>query len=375
MWNRVLEAGKKFTNEETAVTSWHTVMNSVESTIAIDGKLNDPAWEKAERIVLSPLGKTPAEVRTEVRMLRDDKNFYFAFECEEPQEPVAAERKKDAPEIWKDSDVELFLSSGGADGSYYQLLVNAVGSLSDLRFNGVVDYKWDSNGEVKVSRAPGKSWCAEIRIPVASLPGLGDGMRADFVRHRVIKGGKAATPYYHWSFFTKKFGDAMRFGTIRFQPEVEKNLIGDSDFAAKPVGRFLGKWWSNTQFNVDSRYFVTAGASAVMKGNGDCRQLLPLKPDTEYVLSFFLKLENVNVKPGKTLGGFYVRMDDGYTPHYYPAWNRRLHGTFHWQRFDYRFRTSKNAGKNSKPYVNFILRDTDGTAWLDCVSLREVKTK
>ncbi|MCU0390021.1 MAG: hydrolase, partial [Thermoflexibacter sp.] len=51
------------------------------SEIKIDGIADDPAWEKAEIAtdfyMVLPMDTSMANVRTEVRMLYDDKHFYL----------------------------------------------------------------------------------------------------------------------------------------------------------------------------------------------------------------------------------------------------------------------------------------------------------
>ncbi|NCU33562.1 MAG: DUF4838 domain-containing protein, partial [Candidatus Moranbacteria bacterium] len=55
--------------------------------INIDGKIDEPAWKSAAKIFLCPYesekSKKEIEIKTAVRALRDSKNIYFAFDCEE----------------------------------------------------------------------------------------------------------------------------------------------------------------------------------------------------------------------------------------------------------------------------------------------------
>ena len=312
----------------------------------------------------------------------DRENFYFAFECEEPDLLFAGRRKFDEPELWKDSDVEIFLSPDGNRKRYYQFMLNAHGDLADLRVvDSVTDFSWNSGAEVKTAAIPGKKWTAEIRLPRKSMePVSGDSVLANFTRHRVLDGKKTGTPYYSWSPFARSFGDITRFGKLVFTLEPADNLIADGVFsvpATEKTRYWWGKWTSTSKrFNRDERYFVSGGASARLENsiNTLC-QYVPLKPDTEYVISFLAKMKDVK-KLEPNWSGFYVRIDPGNGKAlYYPAaYGIQLTGSCPWTRMEHRFRTPKDTGSKSKPYINFILRKAEGAVWIDDVKLSPAGT-
>ncbi len=74
--------------------------------------------------------------------------------------------------------------------------------------------------------------------------------------------------------------------------------------------------------------------------------------------------------------GFYVRIDPGNGKAlYYPAaYGIQLTGSCPWTRMEHRFRTPKDTGSKSKPYINFILRKAEGAVWIDDVKLSPAGT-
>ena len=80
-------------------------------------------------------GALRATVKTGVQGWRTENDLCIRFRCGEPRmsEIVAQKRKADDPEIWKDNSVEIFLNPSGDRKTYYQLMVNSEGSLSDQK--------------------------------------------------------------------------------------------------------------------------------------------------------------------------------------------------------------------------------------------------
>ena len=68
-------------------------------------------------------------------------------------------------------------------------------------------------------------------------------------------------------------------------------------------------WFTSKAFPLDVTIFIRGAASLKLTDEVSVAQYLKtLKPETEYVLSFYLKLENV--KPVHPKRGFYVRFDE-----------------------------------------------------------------
>ena len=398
MLGPVLTEAKKFAEINSAVNAWNFYVPEGHLPVRVDGSLSDEAWKKAKPFYLFGLNGTPAEVKTSVKILYDKDYFYFGIECEEPYtgKMAVVPRKYDAKDIWKDSDVEIFLSPDGDREHYYQLQVNAKGSFCDLEVTkGGANFAWNSKATVKTAMLSGKKWTAEIALPRSSMRTASPkGVLADFARHRALDGIKIITPYYCWNPFAKKFGDVTRFGMIKFTEDYRKNLIDNPDFdGVIAADRWLRRpgysskqerrWWSPKKFNRDVQYFLTGGGSARLDGTNEdtpqpsssAIQYLDklLKPNTEYEFSFFARMDQVKMLSPKN-SGFYVRIDTGDRKSVsFPSYPVQLSGTCPWTRFSFRFRTGPNPASVSKAYVAFSLRKSTGSVWIDRVEMYEVK--
>ncbi|MBR7138224.1 MAG: DUF4838 domain-containing protein [Lentisphaeria bacterium] len=369
----------KFHSANDAVKSWAFPVVAAETPVKIDGKLDDAPWKKTPALYLSAIDNKPVEVMSVAKMTYDKDNYYFCFKWDEPktEKIAAADRKFDDSEIWQDSTAELFISPDGNREHYYQILVNARGAFTDLEVTkGVENHKWNSGAEVKTFVEPGKGWNTEIRIPRKNLSkSAPDGIRINFARYRVLSGEKVGTAVYSWSPFVRKLSEVSRFGKLLFKAPAEKpNLLRNADFDPAQIKNGA---WSIRPERMDSQYFMTAGNSLKLncgkRSSVACYQYMPqLKPNAEYEVNFYVKLDNVK-KLDKEWSGFYVRFDYGNGKcRYFPAMPVQMEGSCSWTGFQFRSKTPEDCGRKSKPYINFILRKASGTAWVDHVSVREV---
>jgi hypothetical protein len=89
--------------------------------IAVDGKLTEPSWQKAEWTSLFADiegDKRPGpRFATRAKMLWDDKYLYIAAELEEPD--VWATLKERDAVIFYDNDFEVFIDPDGYTHQYY----------------------------------------------------------------------------------------------------------------------------------------------------------------------------------------------------------------------------------------------------------------
>jgi len=193
-------------------------------------------------------GNVKADVRTEVRAVRDDRRLYVAFRCAEPSaEALRAQRRGHDGEIWSDDSVEMFIGSGS---SYHHFGVNAVGSTYD---GWRKDRSWNSG--LTAAAAQGKEeWTAELAIPLAKLTAAGKAERwiANFNRNRHAGG---SWQEFAWSptlsgdshvpaqFGTLVFGSAppKKPGAgddakVRFLPVAETEGLVQFDLSDLPAG-------------------------------------------------------------------------------------------------------------------------------------------
>ena len=166
----------------------------------IDGKLQEPVWAAApwsEAFVDIEGDVRPRPpFRTRLKMAWDDQYFYVAADMEEPD--VWATLTERDSVIFHDNDFEIFIDPDGDAHAYYELEVNALGTLWDLlllkpyRDGGPAITAWDVSG-IKVGvdvrgtiNRPGdrdEGWSAEIAMPWKILREAAPG-------HRAPKGGE-----------------------------------------------------------------------------------------------------------------------------------------------------------------------------------------
>ncbi len=195
------------------------VVYKTSKPITIDGDINDEAWQKAEwtdefRDIEGSLKPDPY-LRTRVKMLWDDKYFYFAAELIEPH--VWATLTEHDEVIFFDNDFEIFIDADN-DGSrnykypdhdthrYYEFEMNALNTTWDLfltkpyRNGGLPMTNWEIKGLKSGVKVKGtinqpddrdEAWTLEVAIPFSAIcfgrkrenpPSDGDQYRVNFSR-------------------------------------------------------------------------------------------------------------------------------------------------------------------------------------------------
>ena len=149
--------------------------------LTIDGRIDEAAWRGApwseDFVYITGTGEKP-QYRTRVKMLWDDRYFYFAAELEEPH--VWATLKEHDSVIFNDPDFEVFLNPTNDTLNYFELELNAFNTTWDLflnkpyRFQGKADNGLELaglqtavhiDGTINDPRDIDKGWSVEIAIP------------------------------------------------------------------------------------------------------------------------------------------------------------------------------------------------------------------
>jgi hypothetical protein len=148
----------------------------VEHGPKIDGKLDDPVWQKArpsdEFIQLKPHKGKPMTQQTVIRVLYDDENIYVGFECydSEPEKVLGTEMRRDY-EVWDTNDYIRFVLDTYHDlRSAYYFGTNPRGAKVDARItdNGRFHLNWDAVWDCAATRHS-RGWSAEFAIPFSQL--------------------------------------------------------------------------------------------------------------------------------------------------------------------------------------------------------------
>lgn len=233
--------------------------------IAVDGHLDEFAWEKAEQIngferILNNYDQITRPTRA--KMLWDDQHLYFAFVCQDPDMWTLYNEEDQA--LWDEEVVEVFIDPDGDAKNYLELEVNPRNVKVDLCIH-TLKPEWDSSipwdiaglqsavqpyGTVDDSLNADQGWTVEIAIPYSAMakdikggsqPKLGDSWRLNLyrierkagrqVRSEIVqsKGQKSArldslnkiyndeTEYTAWSeTYNRGFHDPARFGIVEF---------------------------------------------------------------------------------------------------------------------------------------------------------------
>ncbi|MBO4491838.1 MAG: hypothetical protein J5944_10815 [Lentisphaeria bacterium] len=137
----------------------------ISDSIAIDGKLDEPAWQQAK--IITGLGIAREGVKrlpppTEIRVLHDKNAFYIsAFMHDEDMAHHIAQYDQNDLSIYNDDCLEFFLATSSKRDDFYQFCVNSLGSVYDSR-----DGKkgWNAGAKVAGTRQE-NGWTVEMRIP------------------------------------------------------------------------------------------------------------------------------------------------------------------------------------------------------------------
>lgn len=142
--------------------------------IAVDGVLDEPAWQDALTLELAyevrPAENTPALVRTEVLLAYDEGHLYAAFRAHDPDPAAIRARYADRDQMLDDDWVALILDTFDDARRYFELFVNPLGIQADgIESTGgdtVLEWDaiWDSAG-----RIGSDGYVVEIAVPFSSL--------------------------------------------------------------------------------------------------------------------------------------------------------------------------------------------------------------
>jgi hypothetical protein len=154
------------------------------AAIAVDGKLDEPAWAEAAatpRFVNTMTGGS-AEPEATAKVLWDDTSLYVAFEVKDVLLKSSFENRDD--HLWEQDCVEVMIDPAGDGRNYFELQVAPTGKTFETRYDtrrqpqpfGHVD--WNPEIRAAVERrgtandeAADEGYTVELAIPWAALVG------------------------------------------------------------------------------------------------------------------------------------------------------------------------------------------------------------
>jgi hypothetical protein len=174
--------------------------------LIVDGILDDPQWEKAKWsdifMDIEGAGMPVPKYNTQFKMLWDKYYLYIGAKLEEP-DLWATLTRHDAI-IYHDNDFEVFIDPDGDGLNYYEMEINALGTVLDLFLDkpynkkGTADISWNFKrlnsavhryGTLNDPSDRDSGWTTEIAIPWEAFsanspvpPKEGDKWRMNFSR-------------------------------------------------------------------------------------------------------------------------------------------------------------------------------------------------
>ena len=191
-----------------------TEISFTESTINIDGKLDDLAWQSATTVgpFEFPWWEQGQKEETQAKLLWDKDYLYVGFECEDAH--IWAEHTERDTPVYKDDCVEVFTSPNPDQLEvYFNVEMNAKGITLDYIHPEGPGTKAPWDPELKIATTIDgtlnddsdldKSWTLEVAIPFSAFrevakntpPLPGDEWRLNL--HRL--GGKTNFQHSQWS--------------------------------------------------------------------------------------------------------------------------------------------------------------------------------
>jgi hypothetical protein len=160
-------------------TRLHVPVRRAAGPITIDGDLSDPGWVGAAEITtfyeVEPGDNTPPQVPTKAFVTYDDRFFYVAFRCDDPEPSKIRAHYVERDRVRSDQDfVGIMLDTRGTGRTATEFWVNPYGNVDDAALdegntNGSgedfsPDFFWETAAKITST-----GWQAEMRIPFSTL--------------------------------------------------------------------------------------------------------------------------------------------------------------------------------------------------------------
>jgi hypothetical protein len=151
-----------------------------EVSIALDGRLDEPAWRDAPVLKLvqqSPKPGLPTLYETEVRVIVAGDRIYFGFACKDPRPGHIAIHTMRRDETMgrdgatkTDDTISIVLDTYGDHRTGYFFQINAAGTRTDGLISNPesVSLDWDGIWDARTARTT-NGWSAEVVIPSRTL--------------------------------------------------------------------------------------------------------------------------------------------------------------------------------------------------------------
>lgn len=204
-----------------------------QDAIAIDGKLNEEAWKKAEPVenFMNLKNELPSRRPAVMKILWDDENIYVGGEISQPLASKIKEPKRQGNTYCLNESVEFFILPNNAKGKFCQFMVDIAGNIYAMP--EILQQKINANVSVSENK-----WNFEMKIPFAIINSKPD---ADWHGVLCYHSLENITPplrdhirSYSCTSFKKSFHETPMWGDVCFEsspkpvagPEIKINLAG-----------------------------------------------------------------------------------------------------------------------------------------------------
>ena len=205
---RLFQASAAETSTDLSFKPTSYVVYRTSAPVGVDGRIDEATWTSvpwtADFVDISGRDQPAPRFRTRAKVLWDDAALYIAAYLEEPD--VWATLTKRDTTIYQDNAFEVFIDPDGDTHNYYEIEVNALGTVWDLlvvkpyRDGGPALSAWDVRGlevGVQVDGTLGdptdtdEGWTLELALPWTALaeaaheqrpPRAGEQWRLNFAR-------------------------------------------------------------------------------------------------------------------------------------------------------------------------------------------------
>ena len=106
------------------------ICRNINTSIKIDGHLNDCAWNKAGKVYLNVINCPASRQTTWFKLLWDKKYLYVGFHCKDT-DIWSSQKRRDA-DLYIEEVVEIFLDPDSDGKTYIELEVNPRNAVLDL---------------------------------------------------------------------------------------------------------------------------------------------------------------------------------------------------------------------------------------------------
>jgi hypothetical protein len=245
----------------------------------MDGTLDAPVWQGAPLVsgFIRYDKPEPVEVQTSFRVLYDADYLYFGVRCDEPlmDKLSATACARDDAAVFHGECLEFFIDPNHTHDLYYQLGVNAAGSLYDSERTNPV---WNSESKV-AAHLDKDCWSVELAIPWKALkvePKPGAIIGFNVCRDRYLG---ASRSWSCWSQVNANFHDPDRFAhlVLSSTPEMIARMGADLRKGGRtgPITVFSAEGFAQTTYaelakrTLDDLDKIIADMEAVRKSETD----------------------------------------------------------------------------------------------------------